>query len=249
MKKLMTLIAFTILLFIFPLNSTVAAAIIPETLLEYHHDVTGDGKPEKITLFGIPFDNNSAFFRTLWAVIELRDGTQIKINYEGGYEPRLEFADLNHDGVDDILYSSATGGSGGLYNYALHTVKNSKLQEIPLPAPLQIDGAFQNDFKAVIHIPGIKKPIILDLTSRKADYISSGLYQKNGQLNEPTELMIDPIAFFELVKIKGKKGYGLKGYRQISGAYHADQLGTVEVKWYFEKGKWNPVDVKWKETP
>ncbi|MBS4204969.1 hypothetical protein [Lederbergia citrea] len=244
MQRNIILIMLIALFSLFP-NSVLGAGTA-ETLLEYHNDVTGDGKPEKITLFGIPFESNTAFYKDVWVVIEMKGGKAIRINYEGGYEPKLDFADLNHDGVDDILYSSATGGSGGLYNYALHTVKNSKLLEIPLPTPLQIEGVFQNGFKAVIDIPGINKPITLDLSGRKADYLRLGLYQKNGILNEPTELMIDPIAFFEIVKMKNNKGFGLKGYRQISGAYHADGLGTVEVLWYYQNGKWNPVNVQWK---
>ncbi|CAM4134321.1 hypothetical protein [Lederbergia lenta] len=245
-NRLMTIVMAIIL--IFSWNNTMYAQEKPTALLEYDHDVTGDGVRNKITLYGIPFESNSKFYQKVWAEIELRDGKKVRIDYEGGYEPKLEFADLNHDGVDDILYSSATGGSGGLYNYALHTLKDAQLKEIPLPEPLQIEGAFQNDFKAIIEIPGIKDPIVLDLSSRKDDYISLGLFQKNGMLNEPTELMIDPIAFFEIVKVKNKKGYGLKGYRQISGAYHADGLGTVETTWYYENGKWNPVKVEWKTS-
>lgn len=244
MSNKWTVMVLIALLWMLPLNNIVLADTSAHTILEYRHDVTGDGKPEKITLFGIRFANNAAYYKKIWAEIAIQKGKHIKINYEGGYEPKLEFADLNHDGVDDILYSSATGGSGGLYNYALHTVKNAKRLEIPLPEGLQIEGSFQKNFKAVLQIPGIKKPIRLDLRSRKADYLRLGLYQKNGLLNEPTELMIDPIAFFDVVKMD--KGYGLKSYRQVSGAYHADRLGTVETLWYYENGTWNPVDVQWK---
>ncbi|MEK3887999.1 hypothetical protein [Bacillus sp. FSL K6-3431] len=233
------------ILFIFAWNQPVFSQEKAVALLEYDHDVTGDGVPNKITLYGIPFDENAKFYKKVWAEIALPDSKKIRIDYEGGYEPKLEFVDLNHDGVDDILYSSATGGSGGLYNYALHTVKNGELKEIPLPTPLDIEGTFENDFKAVIKIPGLKNPVILDLSSRKEEYISLGLFQKNGMLNEATELMIDPIAFFKIVKIENKKGFGLKSFRQVSGAYHADGLGTVEARWYYENGNWSLVDVKW----
>lgn len=246
MKRLVSFILLIIIFYAFSgVNNHISAAEHGETILEYRHDVTGNGGRDSITLFGIPFNDDSPYFKKVWAEIELPDGKEIVIDYEGGYEPKLDFSDLNHDGVDDILYSSATGGSGGLYNYALHTIKDSKLQEIPLPAPLQIEAYFKDNFKAVINIPGLK-PIKLDLKSRKADYIRMGLYQKNGKLNEPTELMIDPIAFFEIVKISDNKGYGLKSFRQISGAYHADQVGTVEVIWYYENGKWNPINIQWK---
>ncbi|HEY4554646.1 MAG TPA: hypothetical protein VIG80_15740 [Bacillaceae bacterium] len=239
---------FLFMLFISVLGSTLSvsatSASAQEALLEYRHDVTGDGKPEKIIVYGIPFDDNAAFYKEIWAEIELPDARPLRIDYEGGYEPTLEFADLNHDGVDDILYSSATGGSGGLYNSALHTAINAEIQEIPLPESFPIEGAFQNEFKASLKIPGIRKPIILDLSDRKADYIASGVYMKNGQLNEPRELMVDPIAFFKIEKVRGKAG--LRSFQQISGAYHADRLGTVEALWVYKKGVWVPKKVTWK---
>ena len=58
--------------------------------------------------------------------------------------------------------------------------------------------------------------------------------------------MIDPIAFFEPVEISDRNGYGLKSFKQISGAYHADQLGVVETLWYYEDGKWIALQVDWK---
>ncbi|GIN58403.1 hypothetical protein J8TS2_27220 [Lederbergia ruris] len=245
MKKQMALVSVVFVVILSFAIPTVAAEQ-GRAILEYKHDVTGDGKADEIMVYGIPFKGDSPYYQKVWAEIMTSGGQKLKIDYEGGYEPKLDFADLNHDGVKDILYSSATGGSGGLYNYALHTAKGGKIKEIPLPTPLTIQGYFDQDFVAVIKIPGIEKPIILDLWNRRKDYISMGLYQKNGQLNEPTELMIDPIAFFEVIKIKGKNGYGLKGYRQISGAYHADGLGVVETDWYFENGKWHPVHIEWK---
>ncbi|MCR2822377.1 hypothetical protein [Lederbergia panacisoli] len=248
MKKYVMMLVAVALLFTLPNISPVSAAKNPKTILEYYHDVTGDGTPEKVTVYGISFKDNKDYYQEVLAEIDVKGNRKITINYEGGFEPKLEFADLNHDGVDDILYSSATGGSGGLYNYALHTVKDGKLFELPLPEPLEIESSFQNNFRAVMTIPGIKNPIHLDLTSRKADYIRLGLYQKNGTLNEPAELMIDPIAIFKIVKINGKDGYGLKSYRQVSGAYHADGIGTVEVLSYYENGRWNTIDVQWKAS-
>ncbi|MFK4997210.1 hypothetical protein ACI2OX_05215 [Bacillus sp. N9] len=105
-----------------------------------------------------------------------QDNKQIQIKYDRGYEPKLDFADLNGDNVDDILYSSATGGSGGLYNYALHSVKDFIVKEIPLPTQ-HIEGYFEDGFKATILIPGLK-PVKLNLQDRKEDYIRLGLFQK-----------------------------------------------------------------------
>src|SRR5690606_10458247 len=134
----------------------------------YHHDVTGDGKKETITLYGVL--SNHYYFDQIWAELII-DGKKEKINFPGGYEPKLQFVDLNHDGVDDILYSSATGGSGGLYNFALYSSKGGHVEEIAMPSPMEITGEFQNKFKAIVHIPTFKKPIVVNLSERKEDYI------------------------------------------------------------------------------
>lgn len=55
---------------------------------------------------------------------------------------------------------------------------------------------------------------------------------------EPTTLMIDPVAFFEVIDLEDKNEAGLKSYQQISGAYHADRIGTVESIWVYDKDKW-----------
>ncbi|MCJ8007618.1 hypothetical protein ACFFF5_15720 [Lederbergia wuyishanensis] len=246
MKRYSLMIVAMALLFSFSHISPVFAAKKPKTILEYHHDVTGDGIPEKITVYGNPLKDNKDYYQEVCAEIEGKGIRKIQILYEGGFEPKLEFVDLNHDGADDILYSSATGGSGGLYNFALHTIKEGTLRELPLPEPLPVESSFQNNFKAFMTVPGIPNPIQLNLSNRSEDYIRLGLYQKKGMLNEPAELMIDPIAFFQIVKIKGKAGYGLKSYRQVSGAYHADGIGTIEVLSYFENGEWSTMKVEWK---
>lgn len=211
-------------------------------ILEYKHDVTGDGQLENLIVYGVPIKENKNFYQEVWVEIEQSNGKKLRIDYERGFEPKLDFKDLNHDGIDDILFSSAVGGSGGLNHYALHTVANGNVQEIELPS-LQIDGFFEEDFEAVIKIEGLKKPILLDLWKRKKDYLTLGLYQENGMLNEPTELMIDPVAVYDIIPVKN--GYGLKSYRQIRGAYHEDRLGIVETQWYYTKGKWTPVEIKW----
>lgn len=224
----------------------VYAAEQKEVLLEYSHDVTGDGKEDQLFVYGVPFESNSLFFKKVWVEITPTEGKPFIINYEGGYEPKLDFVDLNHDGIDDILYSSATGGSGGLHNYAVHSVVGGKVEDLGIPQALPIEGYFLDDFQSILTIPGIESPIHLDLSDRKEDYLRLGLYQKNGKLNEPTELMISPIAIFEVTLIQN--GFGLKGYQQVSGAYRADGIGTVMTTFWYENGKWEPIDVVWEEN-
>ncbi|MFD1040164.1 hypothetical protein ACFQ3N_17465 [Virgibacillus byunsanensis] len=211
----------------------------------YQEDITGDGQKDDIKLEGILFSPDTTYYRSLWVDITTSRKSEWTINYEGGYDPSIQFIDLNHDDVNDIFFQSATGGSGGLYNYYLHTLANEKVKEIPLPEPDFIKGQFIDDFKAELTIAPGEKPLILNLEEKASEYIQLDIYNKKGRLMEETSLMIDPIAFFEPISISKSKGYGLKSYQQVSGAYHADQLGTIETLWYFEDDIWTNVKTQW----
>ncbi|MFI8687201.1 hypothetical protein [Rossellomorea sp. NPDC077527] len=217
------------------------------TVAVYKKDVTGDGKKDTITLKAIPFSPDALFLKQIWADIKTSKGSDIRIDYEGGYEPKIQFVDLNHDGIKDMLYSSATGGSGGLYSMSLHTLADNKLVDIGLPDPLTITAQFEDQYKASITFVDTNQSYTIDLSDRKEDYERLGIYTE-GKLNEPMELMVGPYAFFEPDRIFGKSGKGLKGYQQISGAYHADGIGTATSYWYYEDGKWKLIKIKWRES-
>lgn len=220
----------------------------PKTIHTYKEDVTGDGQKETILLKAVPFSYDSAYYQKIWSVIKNPHSKNLKIQYGGGYEPTLQFYDLNHDKVTDIFFQSPTGGSGGLYNYQLNTIKDGKIKDIPLPVQRYVKGKFIKNFKAVLSLTPRSRAIFINVRDRADDYIRLGIYNKDGDLIKPTSLMIDPIAFYEPVLISKSKGYGLKSYQQISGAYHADQLGTVETLWYYEKGKWIILTTEWVPT-
>ncbi|RLQ96148.1 hypothetical protein D9X91_07610 [Falsibacillus albus] len=217
---------------------------VPKIIETYEEDVTGSGEKTTIILKGIPFDNESSYLKTIWADVQLSKNSTTRIDYDPGYDPKIEFIDLNHDGVKDLLESSATGGSGGFHSYRLITLKDGKEKVIPMPPSLQIQGQFEDRYQASIYIPETNQRYKVDLSERKEDYDRLGIY-KNGTLNEPYELMISPTSYFKPVKIKGKPGYGLVGYQQVSGAYHADGIGIAESYWYYENGKWQLLHVKW----
>lgn len=219
----------------------------PETKIihTYKEDVTGDGQKETIQLKAIPFSKDSSYYQTIWASIKSPLSKEWKIPYKGGYEPTLQFYDLNHDKVTDIYFQSPTGGSGGIYSYQLNTIKSGKLVEIPLPVQRYVKGKFTDNFKAVLSLTPGSKEIVINAKEQAVDYKRLGLYNKNGELLKQTPLMIDPIAFYEPKLISKSKGYGLKSYQQVSGVYHADQFGTIETLWYFEKNNWIILTTKW----
>ncbi|WP_010097085.1 hypothetical protein [Ornithinibacillus scapharcae] len=211
----------------------------------YEEDITGNGLKEIIELKGILFSPDSNYYRDIKAIITSSENQTWEIPYMGGYDPTLKFIDLNHDKVNDIFFQSATGGSGGLYQFHLHTLVKNKLSEIPLPEQPFVKGKFLDNFKIEVTIsPDIEKKIV-EVSKRRADYIRLGIYSQDGKLLKDTSVMVDPIAFLEPVFISKSKGYGLKSYQQVSGAYHADRLGTVESLWYYDRDKWILLQTKW----
>ncbi|WP_047983637.1 hypothetical protein [Ornithinibacillus californiensis] len=216
-----------------------------EVIQTYEEDVTGNGLKEIIELKGVLFSPESNYYRDIIAVITSSENQVWEIPYMGGYNPTLKFLDLNHDKVNDIFFQSATGGSGGLYQYHLHTLIQNKLSEIPLPEQPFVKGKFLDDFQVEVTISPNMEPSIINVQDRRSDYIRLGIYSEDGKLTKNISAMVDPIAFLEPKFISKTKGYGLKSFQQVSGAYHADQLGTVESLWYFDRDKWILLQTKW----
>ena len=90
-------------------------------------DVTGDGVTDHVYLTGIKTPD-SPFTQNI--TLHVKDGrtgvlTSIQLRENVGYNPSLFLGDFTGDGVDDILISIATGGSGGImYHYVVSFVGN-----------------------------------------------------------------------------------------------------------------------------
>src|SRR5699024_526223 len=116
----------------------------------YEEDVTGNGQKEEIKLKGIRFSEDSQYFHNVWADIAGSQAKKWKVVYESGYNPRLEFNDLNHDGVVDIFFHNAASEGQEMHRYQLHTLKEGKLKELDIPESRTITGKFKPNFKAAL---------------------------------------------------------------------------------------------------
>lgn len=211
-------------------------------LFEEKEDISGDGKEDTIILKGIPYDEGTAFLKEIQLQITGSNGKKYNVELEPGYEPTVTFIDLDHDGVEDLLISIPSGGSGGITNYSLFTFKDFQLKEIAAPEPLTITSQFLDDYQASITIENSGQTYNFDLKGRKKEYDRLGIYHK-GKLNEPRELMVDPYSSLKPILVK-ENMYGLKAIQQVSGAYHADGIAFIESSWYYDNGKWNLQDTK-----
>ncbi|MED3551898.1 hypothetical protein [Cytobacillus praedii] len=213
-----------------------------KTLSKNSMDVTGDGKDDLIEIRGIPYEEGQQFLKEIQLRISASNGQEYKTDLDGGYNPQVQFVDLNHDNVKDMYVSIDTGGSGGISNHYLYTLKDFKITDLTVPDPLVINGQFHNGYKASITIQETGKSVTFDLRNRGMDYEKSGLFI-NGKLSEPTELMVDGYSSLKPV-IFNAENYGLTGVQAISGAYHADWIANVVSTWMYENGKWILKDTK-----
>lgn len=216
------------------------------TLIEtYQADVTGDGQNEKIELKGNRFSNDTNYYQDIWVEITSDLNKHWKIHYGGGYEPSLEFIDLNSDQVSDILFQSVSDRNDGLNRYQLHTLNSGHLNEVSLPEQLYIDGKFMDNYQVQIKISPDSNPINMSVKNRSETYVNQGIYDKQGKLLKTASVLVDPIATFEPLLISESKGYGLKSDKPINGGNQDDQLGIVETTWYFENNDWIILQSEW----
>ncbi|WP_170007230.1 hypothetical protein [Bacillus fonticola] len=208
-------------------------------------DVTGDGKQDLIQLEGSPYEQGSPFYTNVYLAVETKKGA-FRVAIDDGYEPTFVLFDANHDGVKDIFVTINTGGSGATVNNRLVTFAGDKQNQLGVPKPLPVTGAFQDSYQIEVTLGGNGKTYMVNVQDRKADYDRLGLYV-NGKVKEGTGIMVDPYSILEPIAVEGKDGFGLKGVQRISGAYHADGIGDVTSVWYYENGKWQLVSSHFEE--
>ncbi|WP_226641793.1 hypothetical protein [Mesobacillus subterraneus] len=215
------------------------------TVSENKVDITGDGKKDLVYVKGVPFEEGAQYLKHIYLKIKASDGEIYKIELEAGYDPAIIFRDLNHDSVKDMLISVPTGGSGGLSNFYLYSLKDFQVTDLTVPEPLAVSSQFEDGYKASISIQETGQSYSFDLSNRKEEYERLGLYQ-DGKLNEPTELMVLPFGTLKPIKFKNDR-YGLKGSQRINGAYNADGIANLESTWLYENGKWQVISAEVKE--
>lgn len=228
-------------------NETLATATQQNLIKTYYEDVTGDGLKERIELFGVLFSQNTNYYKDIFIKITSKTD-EWKINYGGGYSPKLQFIDLNHDRVNDVFFQSYADKQKRLHYTQINTVKHGDIQDIPLPSQ-HITGKFKDDFKLELRITPLE-PQIIDVSDYKRDYIRLDIYNKEEKLLKRNMVpLIDPIAFFEPIRIHQEKGFGLKSLQHVKGAHQDNHLGTIETLWFFENESWIILKTTWKSKP
>lgn len=190
-----------------------------------------------------------------------------KDGYSGGYNLVVTPADFNADGRQELLFTSSTGGSGGLHSKEIIEVREkagseSRFSSYPIPALVVQRASFADDYKINVAMLGLKRKYVLQ---RKAEnipvippsngseaslesyfYDNQGIYrgtQKPWYYAEPSQVSARawPCA--------GETISVLEAVQPLKGLSNADNLGEFYSYWVLRNGKWLLLDYQFKPSP
>lgn len=209
-----------------------------ELIMKYEEDITGDGNKETIELKGIRLSTNTDYYREVWIDIESKQQQNWQITYQGGYNPHLDFIDLNNDQVNDIFYQSSSDDQYIKSTYHIHTLKDGQVNEMALPKQNHITSEFIDQFKISIQLSPTTDPITLSIESESDYYIKNGVYNEQGKLLKEKSATLNPSINIEPLLISARNGYGLVTQQNIVDTFNKDDLTTIETFWHFEDNQW-----------
>ncbi|WML44499.1 hypothetical protein [Neobacillus sp. PS3-40] len=209
------------------------------TISKEEMDITGDGLKDTIYLKAVPYQDKHSYLKKIFIKIIASNNKTYRISLDSGIHPYIQFADLNHDKVNDLFVNIPTGGSEGISTNYIYSLRNFTLTNVTVPEPLEIDSSFENRYKAKIKIEQTNKEYLFNLKDRKKYYEKLGVFYK-GKLNEPTELKVNSFSDMKPILLKGEEK-GLTGIQRITGAANADIIAYVESSWKYVNGQWKLV--------
>lgn len=201
-------------------------------------DVNGDHISDHVYVTGFK-ESNVSMVQNMTILIQ--DGqtggfVRIPLKEDTGYDPTLFLGDFTGDGVNDILITIPTGGSGGTtYNYIYSFVNNTPrllFDSNVYNQQYQYDVSFKDNYKVEVISKINKAKYLIDISLRGSDYLNE-IYDENGRLKTPISGWVDPISGLYPTDHDLNKLYELIAYQQIAGRYHADSLGLIQnrLKW------------------
>lgn len=201
-------------------------------------DVTGDRVPDNVYLIGIKTPD-SPFTQNITLVMQ--DGktgrfTSVPLSENAGYNPRLFLGEFTGDGIDDILISIDSGGSGGIMYHYIYSFINNTPQLLfdfnSYNEEYKYEVTYKDNYKVEVVSRENDKKYIIDISNRGDEYLN-GIYDENGKLKSPISGFVNPLSGLYPVDFDSNNVYELLAYQKIAGRYNADSLGYVlnTLKW------------------
>jgi len=207
----------------------------PVVVSNAYGDVNGDGVPDHVYLSAVKDDPSSPYLKQI--TLHVQDGATRKVyvialdeDGNSGYNPTLFLGDFTGDGVQDILISIDSGGSGAYtFDYIFSFVQNQarKLFDFnQYNEQNQYTVTYLDQYKVKVVSFAAGKTYIIDISGRGREYLSQ-IYNTDGTLKKPIQGWADGVSGFYPVDIDRNGVYEIRAYQQLSGLYHADSLGYM----------------------
>ena len=199
-------------------------------------DVNGDKLPDHVYLTAVKSDDPASAFVTQ-ITLHIQDGAtervyDIPLNEDGnaGYNPTLFLGDFTGDGVQDILITIDSGGSGAFtYDY-IYSFLNHQARLLfdynQYNEQNTYTVTYMDQYKVKVESAATGQTYLIDISGRGSEYLSQ-IYNADGTLKEPIQGWADGVSGFYPVDIDRNGVYEVRAYQQLSGLYHADSLGYV----------------------
>lgn len=195
-------------------------------------DVNGDGVLDYVFLTGIKVPD-SPYIQNITLLIQNgRTGmlTTIPLQENAGYNPTLFLGDFTGDGVEDILISINSGGSGAIMYHYIYSFAQNIPQLIfdfnNYNEQFQYDVTFLDQFKVEVNSILNNVSYIIDISQKGEEYLNE-IYGPNGKLISPISGFVNPLSGLYPVDFDSNNVFELLAYQKIAGRYNADSLGYV----------------------
>lgn len=201
-------------------------------------DVNGDRISDNVYLTGTKTED-SQFVKNITLIIQ--DGRtarfiKIPLKENMGYNPQLFLGNFTGDGVNDILISINSGGSGAIMYYYIYSFVNNNPQLLfdfeKFNAEYEYEVTYINNYKVEVVSEENNTKCIIDISLKGEDYLSE-IYNEDGILKSPINGFVNPISGLYPVDFDRDGVYELLIYQRIAGRYNADALGYIlsTLKW------------------
>lgn len=198
-------------------------------------------KEDIIYLMGKTTSESNIYYENLYILISNGEtGKDITFNIENGsgYSPRIYISDFNGDGLDEILFTSEQGGSGGYINVNLYKFKNDNLEEIFNSESINNENIYtvnyRNNYVVEVKDEAENKKYLIDISMRDKEYLNE-MYNEKGVLKKSIKGQVLSVGGAYSIDIDNDKFSELFIVQRIIGIYNSDTLGYINSILKFDK--------------